>query len=334
MALRVALKCSQCYRQTSGPTDEPNGRVLVGVAAHICAASPGGPRYDPRQTHQQRRSIENGIWLCANCAKLIDDDVSRFSVRDLHRIKKKAENLAHKELNLPVTGVRDDWRAFQIGSIASYATPIKFPLAGAKEVDAKFFEIFNNTLHECLARALGHVAMTTNMDDFVFLMSLEPDNRETETGYVPFLLSMHCHITAFLWAFEEFWKLRVEGSIQKTSFRIQTLPGDQTLHIHSKFGRLVPHRVCRCGATSILIQELFGRPMPMNRCITTSTFLRIMAVILNSQLVIWDNADDCPDFEKILSIVGSIADSESFSWDQIRISRSNPEKWKFVGDFV
>ena len=332
MALRVAFKCSQCNRQTSGPTDEPDGRVLIGVAAHICAASPGGPRYDPSQTTQQRRSIENGIWLCANCAKLIDDDVSRFSVHDLHRIKKNAENLAHDELKLSVTGDRDDWRAFQISSIATFATPLEFPLSGTKKIDQIYFETFNNTLHECLARALGHVAMT-NVDDFVFLMSLEPDDRETETGYVPFILSLHCHITAFLWAFEEFWKLRVEGSIQQTSSRIEKLPGDQTLHMHSKFGRLVPHRICRCGSTNLLIQELSGRPMPMNRSVTTSTFLRIMAVILNSGLVIWDHADDCPDFEKILSIIGSIADSESFSWDQIRISRSNPEKWKYVRDF-
>jgi hypothetical protein len=33
-----------------------------------------GPRYDPVLTVEQRCSVANGIWLCQNCAKLIDND--------------------------------------------------------------------------------------------------------------------------------------------------------------------------------------------------------------------------------------------------------------------
>jgi hypothetical protein len=66
--MKVGLTCSNpgCRIFTGAP--ESN----IGVASHISAASPLGPRYDPSLTTQQRRSEENGIWLCQGCAKLVD----------------------------------------------------------------------------------------------------------------------------------------------------------------------------------------------------------------------------------------------------------------------
>lgn len=40
---------------------------------------------------EERRSVENGIWLCQNCAKLIDNDVGRFTVVVLRDWKAKSE---------------------------------------------------------------------------------------------------------------------------------------------------------------------------------------------------------------------------------------------------
>jgi hypothetical protein len=48
--------------------------LILGVAAHITAASPDGPRYDQNLSSEQRKSPDNGIWLCQNCAKLVDND--------------------------------------------------------------------------------------------------------------------------------------------------------------------------------------------------------------------------------------------------------------------
>ncbi len=82
---RVGGICSNpdCRRFTTGPQkthkDKP---IIIGQAAHICAASPGGPRHDPNMTEAQRSSIENGIWLCNNCAKLIDRDAELWLVKD------------------------------------------------------------------------------------------------------------------------------------------------------------------------------------------------------------------------------------------------------------
>ncbi len=46
---RVNFCCSKpdCRAPTSGPQADASKAVNVGVAAHITAAAPGGPRYDP-----------------------------------------------------------------------------------------------------------------------------------------------------------------------------------------------------------------------------------------------------------------------------------------------
>nr|WP_314711276.1 hypothetical protein [uncultured Comamonas sp.] len=45
---------------------------IQGQAAHKHAASRLGPRADVELSVEQRRSYRNGVWLCANCATLID----------------------------------------------------------------------------------------------------------------------------------------------------------------------------------------------------------------------------------------------------------------------
>jgi len=93
LADRVGHLCSNpdCHALTSGPQDDPAKAVNLGVAAHITAASPGGPRYDPDLLPEERSSPSNGIWLCQNCAKLVDNDVLRFPVTTLNKWKAEAE---------------------------------------------------------------------------------------------------------------------------------------------------------------------------------------------------------------------------------------------------
>lgn len=100
LAKRVGALCSnpKCRQPTSGPQVDPTGVVNVGVAAHITAASPDGPRYDASSTVEQRRSVDNGIWLCQTCAKLVDNDQSRYSVDTLRDWKCVAEQAAARSL--------------------------------------------------------------------------------------------------------------------------------------------------------------------------------------------------------------------------------------------
>lgn len=96
---RVGHKCSNpdCKCPTSGP-QVGGGAKNVGVAAHICAASPGGPRYDSRQLPAERASIENAIWLCQLCSVVIDRDHERYTVETLKDWKSQAELIAEQEI--------------------------------------------------------------------------------------------------------------------------------------------------------------------------------------------------------------------------------------------
>lgn len=95
LLMRVAGACSRpgCRRMTLVPDpDYPSNFEVTGRAAHIASAAHGGPRYDAGMSPQQRRAAENGIWLCGDCADLIDKKQGRgFSVELLKSWKAQAE---------------------------------------------------------------------------------------------------------------------------------------------------------------------------------------------------------------------------------------------------
>jgi hypothetical protein len=99
LAARAGTVCSNadCRALTAGPQDD--GRAVnVGVAAHITGAAAGGPRYNAALSPEERRHSDNGIWLCQNCAKLVDNDVVRFPEQVLRAWKADAENRARNSV--------------------------------------------------------------------------------------------------------------------------------------------------------------------------------------------------------------------------------------------
>ena len=92
----VGFRCSnpQCQKLTSGPAIDTTRAINIGEAAHITAASPGGPRYDRTLSPDQRSSINNAIWLCGACATMIDRDTERFTVKVLREFREQAESAA------------------------------------------------------------------------------------------------------------------------------------------------------------------------------------------------------------------------------------------------
>jgi hypothetical protein len=107
---RVGGFCSRpgCAHHTTGPHTQPDKATDTGVAAHITAAARGGPRYDPSLTSEQRKSAENGIWLCQICAKLIDSDPAAYP-ESLLREWKAWEEEAQRDRQLGVQRGRSDW---------------------------------------------------------------------------------------------------------------------------------------------------------------------------------------------------------------------------------
>ena len=118
IARGVGYRCSnpECGRPTVGANAQQDGVVTIGVAAHICAASPGGPRYDIAQTQEARRARDNGIWLCQNCGRLVDADAQKFTIEVLTNWKRMAQGRAFRELVSPDARVRDEDVA-RVGSI-------------------------------------------------------------------------------------------------------------------------------------------------------------------------------------------------------------------------
>jgi len=99
LADRVGNRCSNpdCQQLTSGPRTDGKA-INLGIAAHITAASIGGPRYDASLSQEDRKSINNGIWLCHRCAALIDKDPDKYTVDKINKWKSEAERLASLEL--------------------------------------------------------------------------------------------------------------------------------------------------------------------------------------------------------------------------------------------
>ena len=109
IAGRVNYMCSNptCYKFTQKPDSTNTNKVLnLGVAAHIAAASPNGPRYDPKMNREERISADNGIWLCLHCATVIDRETEAFNIEILSIWKRIAEMKAARACSLKEDGIQ------------------------------------------------------------------------------------------------------------------------------------------------------------------------------------------------------------------------------------
>ncbi len=93
IAMRAGWLCSDpsCRHPTIGSTSDGESEILGGTASHICAAAPGGPRYDPGMTREERRSASNGIWLCKLHGSSVDSLDPEFTVELLRQWKAQAQ---------------------------------------------------------------------------------------------------------------------------------------------------------------------------------------------------------------------------------------------------
>jgi len=127
LAKRVGFRCSNpnCRKLTSGPHTKEDKATSIGVAAHISAASVGGPRYNVTQSPEDRKHISNGIWLCQNCSVLIDKNPQKYTIKFLENWKNEAEKEAENQISTNETadiptqpkpyGDIDGWPDFYFG---------------------------------------------------------------------------------------------------------------------------------------------------------------------------------------------------------------------------
>lgn len=153
IAKRAGYFCSNpgCRCLTVGPALGSDKPTNIGVAAHITAASPRGPRYDPSLSREERRHESNGIWACQNCGKLIDDANSHFTVEMLRRWKNAAQmhaflsltasHLTRGQLATPVAPETLELELEQLGlTVQDYFDSFILPLINAARNDLASFK--------------------------------------------------------------------------------------------------------------------------------------------------------------------------------------------------
>jgi len=94
-----ALSRNQCaHPNCASPIVSDCGTVL-GDICHIEAQSPGGPRYNPKQSQIERDSFSNLLLLCNAHHRMIDTDTVKYSSALLYEIKEIHEREGDIELS-------------------------------------------------------------------------------------------------------------------------------------------------------------------------------------------------------------------------------------------
>jgi len=138
LAKRAGNVCSNpgCRRPTFGAAKSHDGFMNVGVASHITAAAPGGPRYDPNLTSEQRRHQSNGIWLCQTHGKAVDSDDGHFTVEMLREWKRLAEGRSFAAIILTDGGQEQTISPTVLEASDDASTTARLLLAAKNDLDA------------------------------------------------------------------------------------------------------------------------------------------------------------------------------------------------------
>lgn len=185
IAKRVGFRCSnpRCHQPTSGPQVDPAGSINIGVAAHITAAAPGGPRHNSSLTSEQRKSPNNGIWLCQKCGKLIDSDEVRYSVEKLVEWKSLAETAALQDLEVRPS-ISQGVKASPFDKLEALMPDLSFEYANIPEKMSVAFEaakeMFNKPARDSALVTLAYKALGGNKLDFAITIAEEIWNKPTK----------------------------------------------------------------------------------------------------------------------------------------------------------
>lgn len=167
LAKRAGQRCSYCGLATSGPHADRSKWINVGEAAHIKAEAPGGPRFDPAQTPEERNGIGNGIWLCNKHHKLVDSDSVRFTVEVLLRLRSDHEDRIRREI---------DSGGSALGASKIFSVPFRRNIffTGREEMLGKLAKRLKNTGTAAIGQVtaisgLGGIGKTQTAVEFAYL---------------------------------------------------------------------------------------------------------------------------------------------------------------------
>ncbi|MBU5206334.1 hypothetical protein [Bacillus safensis] len=107
IAMRAGHRCSKpdCGKATikAKPYPYDDGYTIDGEAAHIRGRTERSARYDKDYPVKDLNSSKNGVWLCGNCHKEVDDNPKSYSIELLEQWKKDTE--MHQAITAKLTNV-------------------------------------------------------------------------------------------------------------------------------------------------------------------------------------------------------------------------------------
>ncbi len=128
IAARSGYRCAfpGCDKITIGPGAAPDESSLTGSASHIFSASEDGPRGTGGLSKEERQSVENGVWLCALHARVVDSNRGdKFPAELLHSFRDEHEaRIAAENEGLPLHRVMK----LEIGENPVFETNTEVPL--------------------------------------------------------------------------------------------------------------------------------------------------------------------------------------------------------------
>jgi len=321
---RLCARCKINVVEAATLTDDHS---IVGEEAHIVSKLENGPRYDDLLPIEERDEFENLLILCSRCHKIVDDQVNTYTVEVLRKMKLNHER--DTTTVSPLGRTSESPKAIQSSKVSSCYYPLRFPInpednEAAPEMLVKLLPYLSESLWRCFA----HTCVSIGAEDFVFLLTLDRAEVQSDSDHVAYDLEVHCHFTEFVRTLQARLDSLLKG--EGSHLTLNTLPGSQVLEQKLRFGNHVPHRIHRAPPNGIVIRAIDGITSAPGKRTNTSGLLSILGKIFGGvKILIWDEIETYPDALKVMKMIDWIAD-HGFSWSELFLDPSNPESWEYT----
>lgn len=224
---------------------------------------------------------------------------------------------------------QNDWMTTQSSTFSSYDFSFPVPVE-ENQVDKSVLDRLFGRLQQIIGLAYWVTATTTPFDDFTYLLSFEPTDLSL-AGYKVFRIELRCHLTKFVSLFQNKCQQELERRDVEMPIEMRRAPNDLEMEFNAIGGHLVPYRISRRGERSIWIRELISPRDQRPGWATTSGLLVLLHGVLNNKALLWDDFAWTAEAKQAMPLLARIADTQAFSWDQIKLERSAPERWSLLG---
>ncbi len=330
LAKRVSFLCSnpKCKKATCGAGDKPTKVINIGVAGHITAAAVGGPRYDLTLTPEARKSYENGIWLCQNCAKLVDNDTSLYN-SELLKVWKKAAELNARNLVESSYSTGYNWQHGLSQQLTTFSrVPFHIPPLSISKATVPFEELFKEASF-IVFRMLGCAyletcRLMTKRSNIVFGLTFNYGQENEDLMDISG--EMVTHLTPFAYRFGVLASLLEEAKFDELFAEMAKFPRIG-IRRQVAFGTLIPYTISRTNPAQIFIKYDLKKVYTFSGDITTSELMYYFCGGANNSIIVFDDQNDVKGLQKMSRLLEETEDGFDFS--EIWINPDNPEYWAF-----